>query len=251
MPVKTHHRLRLLLPSLMLALQAQAFYLPEVVYPDIADYARTSADFVPPGWRLEHQVRGRLDGDERDDALLVLRMEDPANLIDDPVSGRASFDTNPRMLVAAVATEGGGWRRVMVDHALVPRPQSPMMMDFLGDDAAGAVQIRANRSWTLNLHSWASAGSWSSRDVSYTFRLEGDCMRLIGFDETDVHRASGDIHRTSVNYLTGRAWTQSGHIQEDESGPQRWTRLASRDPVCIQDIGHGLSFRPALREPAR
>ena len=247
--LKIRLRPRFLLSALLLTLQAQAFDLPEVVYPAIAEHARTPADFVPPGWRLEHQVRGRLDGDERDDALLVLRMEDAGNLVDDPVSGPASFDTNPRMLVAAVATEGGGWRRVMVDHALVPRPQSPMMMDFLGDDAAGAVQIRANRTWTLNLHSWASAGSWSSRDMSYTFRLEDDCMRLIGFDESDVHRASGDINRTSVNYLTGRAWAQSGHIQEDESGPQRWTRLASREPVCIEDIGHGLSFQPALLEP--
>ncbi|MFA7542142.1 MAG: hypothetical protein WCZ02_08665 [Lysobacterales bacterium] len=205
-------------------------------------------DFVPPGWRLEHQVRGRLDGDQRDDALLILRMEDPANLIDDPVSGPASFDTNPRMLVAAVATADGGWRRVMADHALVPRPQSPVMADYLGEDAAGAVQIRHNRTWTLGLHSWTSAGGWSRRDVTYTFRLEGECMRLVGYDETDVHRGSGDINQTSVNYLTGRAWTQLGHISEDESRPQRWTRLATRARICIDDIGHGLSFEPGLLE---
>ncbi len=242
-------RLSLCLPGLFFASQVHAFELPDVVYPDIVEQAATLAAFVPPGWRLEYDQRGFLDGDEREDALLILRMDQPGNIVDDPVAGPASFDTNPRMLVAALATAEGGWRRVMADHALVPRPQTPMMMDFLGDDVAGAVRIRRNRTWTLGLHSWASAGSWSSRNVTYTFRLQGDCMRLVGYDGMDVHRGSGDINQTSVNYLTGRAWTQLGHISEDDSGPRRWTRLATRERICINDIGHGLSFEPGLMEP--
>ena len=72
-------------------------------------------------------------------------------------------------------------------------------------------------------------------------------MRLVGFDDMDIHRASGEIMTTSVNYLTGRAWTQAGHISKDEPEPKRWTRVATNERICIEDVGHGLSFQPALQ----
>ena len=72
-------------------------------------------------------------------------------------------------------------------------------------------------------------------------------MRLVGFDDMDLHRGSGEIMTVSVNYLTGRAWTQAGHISEGD-GPKRWTRVAGNGRICIEDVGHGLSFEPALLE---
>lgn len=243
-------RTRLLLPlclsPLVLAPQAQAVEAPGVTWPEIPERADTTAGFVPPGWRLEHEARGRLDADELDDALLVLRMDDPGNVIDAARPGGDALDTNPRMLVAAIGTADGGWRRLVGDHALVPRNVSPYMEDFLGD-ATGGVHIHPNRTWSISLHSFASAGSWSMRNVTYTFRLEDDCMRLVGFDSMDLHRASGGILDTSVNYLTGRAWTRAGHVSEDETGPKRWTRVAGNARICIEDIGHGLSFEPELQ----
>ena len=246
---KSRH-LPLCLSCAFLASLAHAFEPPAVAYPAIADAAATPAGFVPPGWRLEHELRGRLDGDAREDVLLLLRMDAPGNVVDNAGPGPDRFDTNPRMLVAAVAGADGGWRRVMAHHALVPRAESPVMDDVLGDDPAGAIAIRANRTWTIGLHGWASAGSWSAREVGYTFRLEGGCMRLVGYDDMHLHRASGEITTTSVNYLDGRAWTRSGSIADDTPGPRRWMRLASTAPVCIDDIGDGLAFAPALADPA-
>ncbi|MGY1410762.1 hypothetical protein ACW5EG_14455 [Luteimonas sp. A611] len=219
-----------------------------VAYPPIADRAAAPEAFVPTGWRLEHLARGRLDADDREDALLVLRMDDPANVIDNTGFGPDRFDTNPRMLVALLAQPDGGWRQVMRDHRLVPRPESPVMDDFLGDAAGSAVTIRPNRTWSVALHSWASAGTWSMRQVAYTFRLEGDCMRLVGYDDMHLHRASGEITTTSVNYLTGRAWIQPGSISDDTPGAKRPTRLGSNAPLCIDDVGDGLAFSADLQE---
>ena len=244
--LRTLAPLSLCLSSLVFAPQAQAFEAPEVAWPEVVEHADTLAGFVPRGWRLEHESRGRLDADGLDDALLVLRMDDRDNIIDRARPGGDALDTNPRMLVVALATADGAWRRVMSDRALVPRNVSPAMEDFLAD-AAASVQIRPNRTWAVSLHSFASAGSWSMREVSYTFRLDDDCMRLVGFDGMDLHRGSGEIMTTSVNYLSGRAWTRAGHISEDD-GPRRWTRVAGDGRICIEDIGHGLSFEPALLE---
>lgn len=244
--LRSYIPLSLCLACLALAPQTQAFEAPEVTWPEIVEHADTTAGFVPPGWLLEHESRGRLDADELEDALLVLRMDDPGNVIDDVIAGR--LDTNPRMLVVVLVTEDGAWRRWMSDRVLVPRTGSSHMEDFLGGDAPGRVQIRPNRTWSVSLHSFASAGTWTMSEVSYTFRLEDECMRLVGFDDMDIHRASGEIMTTSVNYLTGRAWTQAGHISKDESDPKRWTRVAGNKRICIEDIGHGLSFEPELLE---
>lgn len=225
-----------------------AFELPEVVYPRIAERAATLDAFVPPGWRLEHRERGRLDGDDLEDALLVLRMDAPTNVVDNTGFGPDRFDSNPRMLVAVVGEVDGSWRRVMANHVLVPRPEAPVMDDFLSGDASSALTIRPNRTWSVALHSWASAGTWSTRSVGYTFRLEDDCMRLIGYDEMHMHRGSGEITTTSANYLSGRAWVQPGSIEDDTPVPKRWTRLASKARVCIDDIGDGFSFGPQLVE---
>lgn len=225
---------------------SHAFELPDVVYPHVPERAGTLDAFVPAGWKLEHRAPGRLNEDAREDALLVLRMAAPGNVVDNAGFGPNRFDTNPRMLVAVVGEADGGWRRVMVDHALVPRPEAPVMDDVLDDDAAGAVTMRSNRTWRIGLRSWASAGTWSTRNVTYTFRLEGDCMRLIGYDDMHLHRGSGEITTTSVNYLDGRAWVQPGTIEDDAPGPKRWTRLASRARVCIGEVGDGFSFSPQL-----
>ncbi|PBJ84274.1 hypothetical protein CMZ84_07550 [Lysobacteraceae bacterium NML93-0399] len=230
------------------AVPSHAFDLPEVIYPQIAKHAATLEAFVPRGWQLEYRALGRLNDDDLEDALLVLRMDADANVVDNDGLGPDRFDTNPRMLVAAVGEADGSWRRVMVDHTLVPRPEAPVMDDFLNDDAGGAVTIRPNRTWSISLRSWASAGTWSTRDVTYRFRLEDDCMRLIGYDDMHLHRASGEISTTSVNYLDGRAWVQPGSIADETPGPKTWTRLASKARVCIGDIDDGFSFSPKLVE---
>ena len=242
------HLSRLLLGSTccLLSTLAHGFELPEVTYPALPEHAATPEAFVPPGWRLEHIARGLLDADAHEDALLVLRMDDPDNIVDNDGFGPDRFDTNPRMLVALLAQADGSWRQVMQNHRLVPRPESPVMDDFLGDGAETAVEIRPNGTWLVALHSWASAGSWSTSQVVYTFRYEGGCMRLVGHDAMHLHRSSGEINTSSVNYLTGRAWTRAESIGDEADGEKQWVRLASNAPLCIEDVGDGLGFMPEL-----
>ncbi|WP_149194988.1 hypothetical protein [Luteimonas suaedae] len=219
--------------------------LPPVVYPPVAERAERLVEFVPAGWRLEHAARGRLDADDRDDALLVLRMARPGNILPNEGFGPDLFDSNPRMLVAVFAADDG-YRRVMVDHALIPRPDMPVFDDYLEDDPAAAISIHGNRSVSVRLHSWASAGTWFTRNVVFTFRHQDGCFRLIGYDDLEVHRASLESRETSVNYLTGRAWTRTGSMEEDTGRPRRGSRLSPNPAVCIGEVGDGLEYRPPV-----
>jgi hypothetical protein len=87
--------------------------IPAVSYPALAGHAGSAEDFGPPGWPLESKVSGDLNGDGRDDLVLVLRGNDPRNLIDARErGGPQSFDTNPRILAVALANAGAAtiWR---------------------------------------------------------------------------------------------------------------------------------------------
>jgi hypothetical protein len=237
--------------ALLVAVQpgahAQAFELPPVQWPAIVEHAASAQGFVPDGWGLEHAVQGRLDDDARPDLLILLRMQDPANLVEHDVFGPSPFDTNPRMLVIALADADGGYRRALVDHALIPRPESPVLADVLQDDPASAIRIAGNRAFSITLHSWASAGTWHTSNRTYTFRRQDGCFRLIGFDQSSLHRASGETEETSINFLTGRAWTRSGSIEDDTPGPQRPQRHWS-SAICLGDIEDGFAFDPGLSD---
>lgn len=238
--------LALLVLAVAVPAAAQRPEMPPVAYPAIAARAERPADFVPEGWRLEHLARGHLDTDDVEDAVLLLRMDDARNVVDNAGLGPDEFDTNPRMLVAAFAEPGGGFRRALADHALIPRPENPVLDDVLDSDPAEAVRIdSARRSLSVRLHSWASAGTWFTRNVVFTFRHQDGCFRLIGYDDSELHRASLETREASANYLTGRAWTREGSAEKDEPGPKRWTRFDASEPVCLERIGDGFAFRSA------
>ncbi len=225
--------------------RADEMIIPPVDYPLLPEVGATAAVFVPPGWRLEFDARGDLNRDRRDDLLLVLRMNDPANIVKNDGLGPPEFDTNPRMLMVAFATDDG-YRRALEDHALIPRAENPVMDDYL--DAGEAISIERG-AFTVRLQLWASAGSWYTGNTSLTFRYREGCFRLIGYDTSSVHRASLEAASTSINYLTGKAVFSKENYQEDAPPVRRTARVPKRALPCIETIGDGFGFDAGLRSP--
>lgn len=229
---------------------AQVESPPGVAYPAVAAEASDVAGLVPEGWRVEHRIDGRVDDDARDDVVLLLRMDDPANVLDNTGGwGTQRFDTNPRMLVIAVAGADGRWNRVVADHALIPRQESTVEDDYLADDASASVTLK-QRVLRVSLHMFMSAGGWNAGSTTYAFRLEGDCFRLIGFDTRDTHRGSGETNDLSVDLLRGRAWRRTGSIEDDAPGPQRPAQVTATAPVCIEAVGNGFEYAPPVSAEA-
>lgn len=235
--------LRAVLPVIAALVAAPAFALdepPPVEWPVLPAQVADPEAAVPSSWTLESRDDGDLDGDGRADRVLVLRMADPRNVLANDGLGPPRFDSNPRMLVVALAGPGDRWRIAVQDHGLIPRPWSPTQDDYL--DGPDAVAITARGTLKVSLHQWASAGSWSAGRRTYTFRHEGDCFRLIGFDDTTRDRASGDEVAHSVNYATRRVHTTTTS-GEDGATQERWETFAP-PRICLQDVGDGLEFRP-------
>lgn len=193
---------------------AQNLTIPEVVYPSLPRQAETAEGFVPPGWRLEAQASGDLNRDGNADLILVLRQNNPANVIEDfDGLGEKPFDTNPRILAVAFRDERSGKFSLQLEnHTLIPRRTEPAADDPF-DKESGIAIVRDG--FQVRLNWWMSAGGWETFNTIHTFRHKTGRFELIGYDRNTTHRGSGDTTSLSINYLTRKAKKTTGHISRD------------------------------------
>jgi hypothetical protein len=216
--------------------QSAEIVIPPVRYPALPAAAAGAEGFAPPGWRVEAQARGDLSGDGLADLAVVLRMNDPANVLAHDGLGDNPFDTNPRILMVALGVPAGGYRLAAEDRALIARRDYPTQSDpFEGEFAIE----RGSLNVTVRL--FMSAGGWGAGSSSFKFRWRDNGLRLIGFDHMDVQRNSGCMTRFSINYLTGRVRRSSGRTDMDRE-TVRWSRVPVRALLPIDRIGDGLAF---------
>ncbi|MBB3018421.1 hypothetical protein FHR70_001475 [Microvirga lupini] len=221
---------------------AQDLTIPEVVYPSLARQAEAAEGFVPAGWLLEVQVSGDLNRDGRADLVLVLRQNDPANVIKDFEGlGEKPFDTNPRILAVAFHDRSSGKFGLQLEnHTLIPRRIEPAADDHF-DKESGIALLRD--SFQVRLNWWMSAGGWETFNTTYTFRHRSGRFELIGYDRNATHRGSGDTTSVSINYLTRKVKRTTGHISRDTQ-KVRWQTLPQGSAPTLESIGDGLSFEP-------
>ncbi|MEN3748522.1 hypothetical protein TPR58_15205 [Sphingomonas sp. HF-S3] len=233
----------LLLPALVASISGVQD-LPPVTYPKLAPTAANAEGFVPKGWRIESRDSGDLDGDGLPDLALALKQQDPANIVANKGLCGDRIDTNPRILVVALAQRGGGYRLAVQNHSLIPRYDHACAEDWFASEGVtgggmevvrGTVRIRLGR--------FMSAGGWGMGATTYTFRWQQGALRLIGYDYTNVQRNTGEMDTQSINYLTRRMKTSTGSISDDAQ-KTRWSTIPARPLLTIDQVGNGMDFDP-------
>ncbi len=211
--------------------------IPAVSMPTIPAQASSVSGFVPKGWQMEAKAEGDLNGDTRPDAALVLHMNDAANRIHPSYDQTITYDTNPRMLVIAFGSKGGGYRLAASDHTLIPRLENPNQ-----DEPFDSIAI-ANGALKVKMHLFMSAGGWMMGDTSLTFRWIDDRFRMIGFDRDAIMRNTGETEKISINYLTGRKIVTTGSIDGRADRPKT-TTLPKKPLLRMDQVVDGLYFEP-------
>jgi hypothetical protein len=220
---------------------AQEGEAPPVSFPTLAATGADAKAFVPEGWKLESEIKGDLDKDGTDDLALVLRMADPANVIKPYEGSNTTLDTNPRMLAVALAGKDGRYRLAFENHTLIPRNLNSSQEDPLSE--MGGVTVE-NGTLKVALYLFMSAGGWDMGNTRFTFRIEKEKLRLIGYDSSNVNRGSGIIEEVSINLLTGKVILTTGSISEDE-GKSTVKKLKANLVVTIDGLGEwGEGFTP-------
>lgn len=210
--------------------------LTAALLPALLCSAALADDFaahIPAGWQLTHSVRGDLNGDGRADAVLVLQQQDPAKIIDNNNLGASQLNTNPRVL-KVLFNDQGRFRHAAESGTLIPPEHStdaPCLQDPLLD---GDITVEKGL-LKVKLHYWLSCGSWGVDTETYTFRLAQNRFRLIGLDQMEFMRNSGDATEYSYNYLTGRKKTVTGGNMFEGGKPRtRWEKLPALPPYYLE-----------------
>jgi len=217
--------------------------IPPAHYPALPKTGKAPGDFVPRGWKLEIEQKGDLNGDGINDAVLVLREDNPANVVKNDSLGESELNTNPRMLVVIFGAKEGGYTLAMENHALIPRHTVPTMDDVIDGVTGGSVAVRRG-AFSVTLGIWFSAGSWSMGHVSHTFRWQNNRFELIGWDKSSSHRASGNDETISVNFSTRKVRIDCMNNFSDAGGRTIWAKLPKKKAWPIDAVGDGLAFRP-------
>lgn len=229
----------MLLPVLSVNLRAAGLLLAAAAAaqaaPELPAKAATPEAFVPAGWQIEQRQSVDLDRDGRPDAVLLLRPDTPAAA---PGAGKS-----PERVLAVLKARPGGWMLAGTNARLVPQVELATQEDPLANG-----ELLAERgSAVLSLGLASTAGSYLSAIVRYRFRIEGGCVRLIGYDRMQTHRGTQETQDTSVNFLTGKVLHTSGNAQGDTTA-KRQARLAANPRRCLGDLDSATSFTP-LGEP--
>jgi len=219
---------------------AQDPVIPDVTYPSLPKQASSAEGFVPSGWVLEAQASGDLNRDSVPDLALVLRQNNPKNIVKNPGLGENPFDTNPRILAVAFRNGPAGDFVLQIEnHRLIPRRTDPVMADPFEE---GLTIDRG--SLRVNLNLWLSAGGWDMSGMTHTLQYRNGRFELIGYDRSTTNRRSLDTTDVSVNYLTGKMKISTGNSNSDKPAKVTWKALPRRALPTVDDIGDGLEFEP-------
>jgi hypothetical protein len=130
--------------------------------PELPGRARSTASFVPSGYRVLKDIAGFLNGDEHRDVVLLIGDDREAN--DSIVA-----DLRPRVLIVLAGTGDGFTLELANGAAVLGRHQ--------GDEFDPLEELSLDRSTIVVKHHGGSVWRWAS---THRFRFDRGDYRLIG-----------------------------------------------------------------------
>lgn len=180
--------------------------------------------YIPAKYHLFEAIEGDLNKDGLKDVVLIVKATDLKAFVDDEYRGH--LDRNRRGAIVLL-NEKGKYKAIVSN-----------LNCFSSENEDGGVyfppdlwmEIKNN---VLSVYySHGRYGYWR-----YLFRLEGNDLRLIGYDDSSNH---GPLiqSQTSINFLTGKKVVRDNLRQDPEQDPrfkETWSKI-NQAPIYLSKV---------------
>lgn len=174
-------------------------------------------DLVPENWNTLATAKGDLNSDGISDLTVVIQGADKENFEVSELYNQDTLNLNRRILGVYFGDGSGGFVKQAQSNTFIPLKDSPTM-----DEPFDGIEITDKGILQIRFLFFYSAGSWYTSNHLYQFRFEKDKLKLIGYDSTDTHRATGEVTSYSINFLTGKMSITRGNFTKDEPESVEW-----------------------------
>lgn len=100
-----------------------------------------------------------------------------------------------------------------------------------------AVDVSPKGILTISYSTFASAGSYGAPSFNYVYRFQDNDFYLIGKDETEFSRSSGNSVTVSTNYLTCKKQTVTDNMFDESAKPkEKWERIPKQPLERLGDV---------------
>ena len=178
------------------------------------------AQLVPAGWSHD-EAQGDLNGDGLTD-LVVLATPDFKENMKTREDGYV-YNFNQPILAIYFGSPSDTYKLWRQYKETIPGQDNEYTFyDYV-------IKITPRGTLTIGLSVFSSAGSYDTGSTTYTFRYQNGDFFLIGMDEEEFSRNSGERTERSYNYLTGRKQVVvSNEFDERVKPKETWTRFAKQ-----------------------
>lgn len=187
-------------------------------FPKINKNGKKIQDFVPKNWKILHKTFGDLNGDQKDDSILVLRATFAKFIHKNIGFSDEGFDTNPQMLLI-LFNNGKGYKLIEQNNTFIIGRESqsdgePFQKFMIKD---GVLH--------LDFEHWQSAGSWYTSETTYKFKFIKRSFVLIGLDKSESMRNAGEVTTRSFNFITRKLKTSFSDYEGKITQMTKWTNI--------------------------
>ncbi|MDO3666215.1 hypothetical protein [Acinetobacter higginsii] len=184
----------------------------------------TYQTYIPAKYRLFKAIQGDLNKDGIRDVVLMVKATDPEAFVEHEYRGR--LDINRRGVIVLL-NEKGTYKPIVSNLNCFYSENEDGGVYFAPD-----ISLEINNN-VLNVHfAHGRYGYWR-----YLFRLEGNDLRLIGYDDSSNHGPYVES-QTSINFLTANKVIRENLSQDFEGDPkfkEHWSKI-NQAPIYLSEI---------------
>ena len=178
-------------------------------------------DIVPQGWS-HYEVTGDLNKDGQPDLAVMAT----PNFKERIVTRDDGYERNCNQPVFAVyfATADGKLKQWKQYGEVLP------VDDIDNEFCSWNVNLDITERGVLNIavQPECSAGSYFTHIDRYSYRFQNGDFHLIGMENEDIQRNTGNVTVNSENYLTWKRQVKKSNFSEDTPPTEKWTRLTKK-----------------------